>query len=111
MEKTPLAVVVSPRLRKRNQLCTVVPISTTAPHEVQAYHCEVTFERALPKPWKAQRCWIKAGMLCAVRYERLTPIGISRDHEGKRKYIYPRVKDKELQPIMACVRHSLGLEP
>jgi uncharacterized protein YifN (PemK superfamily) len=110
MIKTRLAVVVSPRLRKRDQLCTLVPLSTTPPVEAQKYHCLIRFDRRLPKPWEAQDCWVKADMLSTVSFARLTPIGVGRDHEGKRKYIYPKVKDEEFQRIMECVQHALGLE-
>ena len=110
MVKVRLSVVISPRLRKRDGLCSIVPLSTTAPFEQQEYHCEIEFDRPLPKPWHTPKCWVKADMVYTVSFDRLDLIGVGRDQEGKRKYIQPHVKPEEFQAIMNCVRRGLGMK-
>ena len=51
MVKRRLCVVLSPPIRNRAGLCTVVPLSTTAPDPVMAYHYELDIPFQLPKYW------------------------------------------------------------
>lgn len=110
MVKTRLCVVITPRLRKRDKLCTVIPLSTTNPAEIFDYHYEVEFARELPKPWDGKTKWAKCDMFATVSYDRLNPIGIGRDHEGKRRYIYPRVTDDQLKEIRKSVLCALTFQ-
>jgi mRNA interferase MazF len=109
MVKRRLCVVITPRLRRRDGLCTVVPLSTTAPDEPQDYHCELQFARPLPKPWPGDRKWAKCDMLATVGYARLSPIGIGRDAQGKRRYIYPHLAADQLKDIRRAVLCALSL--
>jgi mRNA interferase MazF len=109
MVKTRLCVVITPRLRRRDGLCTVVPLSTTAPDPVEDYHFEVEFARELPRPWEGDRKWAKCDMLSTVGYGRLSPIGIGRGPDGKRRYIYPHVLPGQLKAIRAGVLCALTL--
>ncbi|WP_368076857.1 type II toxin-antitoxin system PemK/MazF family toxin [Pseudomonas aeruginosa] len=45
------AIVISPKLRGRKGLCTVVPISTTEPHREMEHHFRLRIEPALPNPY------------------------------------------------------------
>ncbi|MBI1406518.1 MAG: hypothetical protein GC145_10380 [Caulobacter sp.] len=107
MVKTRLCVVITPRLRKRDGLCTVVPLSTTAPYPAEDYHCTVAFERELPRPWEGQEKWAKCDMLATVGFQRLSPIGVGRGPGGQRKYIYPKVTADELLAIRKGVLCAL----
>ncbi len=109
MVKTRLCVVITPRLRRRTGLCTVVPLSTTAPVPPEDYHCEVHFPKSLPRPWEGTSKWVKCDMLATVSYDRLSPIGVGRDQNGKRKYIYPHVTADELKAIRKGVLCALML--
>lgn len=102
-------VVITPRFRRRDGLCTVVPLSTTAPRPVELYHYELTFERPLPKPWSAPSAWVKADMFATVGFHRLMPIGIGKDRSGKRRYLDSRVAALDLVAIQRCVLHALDL--
>jgi Uncharacterized protein conserved in bacteria len=108
MVKRRLCVVITPRLRSRNGLCTVVPLSTTAPAEPMDYHCEIEFERELPKPWDGKSKWAKCDMLATVAYHRLAPIGVGRKG-GARKYIYPKVTADQLIAIRKSVLCALDI--
>lgn len=74
MVKRRLCVVITPRLRRRHGLCTVVPLSQTAPDPVEGYPHEITLGQSLPKPWEGNKRWAKADMFATVGYERLMPI-------------------------------------
>jgi uncharacterized protein YifN (PemK superfamily) len=109
MVKKRPAVIISPRLRRRDGLCSVVPLSQTAPKEVQEYHYELILERPLPKPWNSPSYWVKADMISTVGFHRLHLIGIGKDHEGKRNYLTSRIPDLDLINIKKCVLNALGM--
>lgn len=109
MVKTRPVMVVSPRLKQRNGLCSVVPLSTTPPDRIQNWHYLLKLDRPLPSPWSADEQWVKADMLTTVSYHRLNLIPTKRDHEGKRKYLTIIVKHDELKAIRKCLLHGLGL--
>jgi mRNA interferase MazF len=105
MVKRRPVVVVTPRLRRRAGLCTVVPLSTTAPDTPENYHYELRLDPPLPDPWNSDVCWVKADMLATVSYERLSPVRIGRDRSGKRQYYNSLVAKKgfvEIQKAMLC---------
>jgi len=110
IKKRPV-VVISPRLRRRDGLCTVVPLSTTAPNRVEPYNCELELIRPLPAPWRAQTHWVKADMLATVGFHRLDLIRTGRDQYGKRKYLNVIVPQDDLERIRVCVLHALGIRP
>lgn len=102
-------VVISPRFRQRDGLCTVVPLSTTRPRSVCDYHCNLTFDPPLPAPYNAPRMWVKADMLYAVSFDRLFLPVVGKDDSGKRMYDVRRVADEDLERIRGCVLNGLGL--
>lgn len=71
MVKRRPAVVISPRLRTRTGLCTVVPLSTTPPAPIAPYHCKLHVTPTLPKPYDAPYHWVKADMVYTVSFARL----------------------------------------
>ena len=109
MVKRRPAIVISPRLRRRDGLCTVVPLSGTAPTPPEAYHWLLELDRPLPKPWDSDRFWVKADMLATVGFQRLELISLGRDQEGKRKYLIIQVKNEALVAIRQCILHALGV--
>ena len=102
-------VVVSPRLRKRYGLCTVVPLSTTPPKEVAAYHFKLHVVPVLPAPYNAAFHWVKADMVYTVSFDRLfLPFG-TKDGSGKRIYDTRVIDKADLLKIQHCMLHGLGL--
>ena len=83
MVKTRPVLVVSPRLRRRDNLCTVVPLSTTPPQNQQNYHCRLVLARPLPSPWNAPEHWVKADMMATVAFHRLDLIQIGRNEDAE----------------------------
>lgn len=110
MVKTRPVVIISPRLRNRDNLCTVVPLSQSEPKKIQAYHYEMTLPRPLPSPWSAGTYWVKADMMATVAFHRLHLIGIGKDHEGKRKYLTSIIPCDDLRNIRICLLHALGMK-
>jgi hypothetical protein len=59
MVKRRPVVVISPKIRARAGLCTVVALSTTKPTPIMPYHCEITPHPPLPLPWLPGPIWVK----------------------------------------------------
>lgn len=108
MVKRRLVVVVSPRMRGRTGLCSVVPLSTTAPTEILGYHHRVSIVPAPPHPWAAD-CWAKCDMISAVSFDRLEMIRRGKDLAGRRQYADLSLSPADLQAVRECVLVGLGL--
>jgi mRNA interferase MazF len=111
MVKRRPVIVVSPRLQHRDNLCAVVPLSTTPPvPELLPYVCRLDLEKPLPSPFDAATCWAKADMIATVGFARLDLFRTERDREtGRRRYYHPRLPAAELVRVRAAVLHGLGL--
>lgn len=109
MVKRRPVLVVSPRLRHREGLVTVVPLSTTPPHRQTAYQCEITLPFAPPAPFSATGVWAKADMLATLSLARLDLFRSPRDEAGRRRYLTMRIADADLRRVRACLVHALGL--
>lgn len=108
MVKRRPVIVISPRLRHRTGLMTVVPLSTTIPANPSPHHCQVN----LPHPlsgFQQLECWVKADMIATVAFERLDMFRTARDQTGKRKYLTPRISEADFERVLASVRAALGL--
>jgi uncharacterized protein YifN (PemK superfamily) len=99
-------VVVSCHASHHRSLCTVVPISTTAPSPVHQWH------HALPgfivPGWTANATmWAKCDMLATVSFDRLNaPYLKSR---SGRRYLVHALPQADLEAVRRCVRFYLGL--
>lgn len=109
MVKRRPVVVVSPRFKTRDRLCTVVPLSTTQPHPKCGYHLEITLEEPLPDPYGEPTMWAKADMLCAVSHDRLQLPFAGKDEQGKRIYHQRRLPDAVLHDLLGCILTGMGL--
>ena len=109
MVKKRPAVVISPRLRNRDNLCTVVPLSGTPPPREVPHQCWIGLPRPLPEPWDSAGYWAKADMLATVGLKRLDLFRTGRDQDGKRKYLQPRLPAEDLRRVRACVLAALGM--
>ena len=112
MVKERLVVVVSPRLPHRDWLCTVVPLSTSAPRSNIRYQCKVSLPFSAPEPYEGTFKFAKADMLATVGYRRLSMPYTGRDPStGKRRYLKIVLSPEELVKVHKCVLYSLGLDP
>ncbi|WP_111564368.1 type II toxin-antitoxin system PemK/MazF family toxin [Rhizobium sp.] len=111
MIKERLAVVISPRLPNRSDLCTVVPLSMSPPKRDIKYQCRIELPMEAPKPYEGKFKWAKADMLATVGIRRLTLPYTERDPvSNKRKYLTIILGHEEMDKITTAVLHALGLE-
>jgi mRNA interferase MazF len=109
MVKPRLVVVLSPRIRARPQLCTVVALSTTDPDPIMPYHCRLDIAPPLPSPWQSKGIWVKEDMVYAVGFHRLDLIRLGKDTGGKRIYRMNKLAPEQIKSVRTCVLHALGL--
>lgn len=95
---------LTPR-RRVGQLCTVIPLSTTAPNPKQGWNARLRV--SLPKPYDKPECWIKGDMLYTVSFPRLDLFYTGKVN-GKHQYVYPAVSPEEMQFVWKCVMYGLG---
>jgi uncharacterized protein YifN (PemK superfamily) len=103
-------VVVSPRLRRRNDLVAVVPLSTTPPVPVEMHHCEIILAAPLPSPFDAPVMWAKCDMIATVAYSRLDRFRAGRKPGSTvRFYVSGKVDQGQLNAIRKAVLCGLGM--
>jgi mRNA interferase MazF len=107
MVKRRLAVIVSPRFRKRYGLCTIVPMSTTPPDPIMPYHYELKIDEPFPPPYDSPIQWVKGDMFATVSFKRLSLPCKGKNRSGKREYIVKIIEDVDLRNIRACLLHAL----
>uniref|UniRef100_UPI0035CC40CE type II toxin-antitoxin system PemK/MazF family toxin n=1 Tax=uncultured Sphingomonas sp. TaxID=158754 RepID=UPI0035CC40CE len=109
MIKSRPVVVVGPRLRRRGRLAAVVPLSTTAPAEIEAYHCRITLAQPLPAPFDAPTMWGKCDMVSSVSLDRLDRFKEPRArHGGARQWRTGRLSPEQLAAVRVAVLRGLG---
>lgn len=107
MVKRRPVIVISPRMRHRSGLCTVVPLSTTEPQPAQPYHHRITVNPPLPAPYDAVRMWVKADMLYTVGFDRLS-MPHFKTSTG-RTNIQHVIEGFDLLQIERCILHGIGM--
>jgi mRNA interferase MazF len=107
MVKNRPVVVISGKLR-RNNLVTVVPLSTTPPIPVEDHHHQMD-PASLPAKYAQKTTWAKCDMVATVGFWRLNLIKI-KDADGKRIYLTPRVTAADLEGIIKGILCSLDLK-
>ena len=107
VKKRPV-VVISPKRRRGNALCTVVPLSTTMPNPVEPFHHQME-ARSLPGIYAENTTWAKCDMLATVSRERLDRVLIREKRNGKRRYLAVQVTTEDLDAIRSGVINALGL--
>lgn len=109
MVKLRLAVVISPVISARQGLCTIVPLSTTAPERQMPYHYLLRIPFSLPRRWSKKEVWVKGDMVNAVGWHRLSLLSLGKDAGGKRQYQTSVVAEMDLRKIRQCILHGLGM--
>ncbi|ORJ55874.1 type II toxin-antitoxin system PemK/MazF family toxin [Geothermobacter hydrogeniphilus] len=100
-------VVVSPRPRRKTQLCIVVPLSTTCPEPVEAYHHRL-MPGSLPGNLAGKETWAKCDMPATVSLARLDRVRVKRE-DGQRVYVAEKILPKDFMEIQKGVLFALGL--
>jgi mRNA interferase MazF len=105
MVKVRPVVVVSPRRRSGPGLCTVVPLSSTAPAPLEPYHHQLS---PMAYPPARGPMWAKCDMAVTVSCARLDRVKI-RAPSGQRQYMVFTMPAADMAAIDACLRIALGL--
>lgn len=108
MVKVRLAVVLSPRIRARPHLCTVVPLSLTAPERVMAYNKIIRIPFELPGHWGDHERWIKGDMVNAVGFHRVDLLRMGKDRDGNRLYQTQVLPEDLFKAVRRCALHGMG---
>lgn len=95
-------VIVVAKHKKNAQLVTVVPLSSTQPEPLEAYHYPMP-QNPLPDKPHIQ-CWAKCDMVYTVYLARLDRYKI-----GKREYIVPLINGDDFKKIKQCLAKALNL--
>ena len=101
--KTRPVVVISPNHMRRPGLVAVIPLSTTAPLHMEAYHYLL---HGNPVPGSdAKVVWAKCDLVATVSIERL-----DRKKVGRGRYAVGHVSMEQVRAMRRCAAISLGLE-
>ncbi|MEN9855003.1 MAG: hypothetical protein RLZZ157_129 [Pseudomonadota bacterium] len=110
MTKIRPVVVVSPRLRRRDALVAVVPLSTTPPNPVESHHFEIVLGVPLPRPFNSLQMWAKCDMLATVARSRLDRFKVPRKQGStSRQYVSGQLEQVQLIGIRKAILNGLGL--
>jgi uncharacterized protein YifN (PemK superfamily) len=110
VKKRPV-LILTPSMRGRPNLTTIVILSTSRPNPIEKYHYLLP-KASLPILGDFQRSetWVKGDMVYAVGYHRLDLIKVGRrGSDGKRQYFTNRLGRERMRDIYACVLHGLNL--
>lgn len=108
MVKRRPAIVISPPIAGRSFLCSIVPLSTTAPDPVLPHHMKITLNPPLPHPYGNSTMWVKGDIVLTVAFHRLRLL-FSEWHGGQRVYDVRVLDDQTMANVRDCVRAGLGL--
>lgn len=109
MRKRRPAIIMSPALAGREQLCTIVPLSTTEPKPMRKYNCVLDLDPPLPFPYDASKMWVKADMIMCVAFHRLKLLDCGKDANGQRVYDVRVIDTVKMAEIRDCIKYSLGM--
>lgn len=109
MVKPRCVIVLSPRIKKRAKLCTVVCLSSTEPDHIQQYHCQLDIRPKLPAPWGSDGIWVKGDMIYSIGFHRLDLIRLGKQPDGTRTYRFDTITPEQMNEVKSCVLRGLGL--
>lgn len=100
MVKPRRVVVISPYQLNKRGICTVVPLSTTAPNKIEDFHHLIPAGKyrflSLQKD-----VWVKADMITTISIARLDRIRVGH------VFVSPSLNTEDFERIRGCVRNYL----
>ena len=109
MVKRRLAITISPKLKRRNDLVSVVPLSETASVPVEEWHHKIDLK--VPPPWGDGPRWAKCDMVATVCYGRLNLPHTKHPVTGTRTYVQielPEVVDELRRKVALALGISIA---
>lgn len=107
IDKKRFVVVISPKDRSGDKLCTVVPLSITPPKHIRDFHY-ILEKDPHPRSALGTKAWAKCDLVMTVSFDRLSDWWEGKV-DGKRNYVKLFVTDNDLICIRKCVLHALGM--
>lgn len=86
----------------------VVPLSTTAPDQVEDFHCRIELTQPLPPPFDSPVMWAKCDMFSVVSRSRLDRFKAGRAH-GQRQFYAGKLNAEQLRALRTAMLCGLGL--
>lgn len=112
MVKRRPVIVLTPSMKGRQNLVTVVCLSTKKPEEECSFHYKLP-KASMPQLGRFQKSatWVKADMIYTVGFHRLDLIRLGkRDPKtGQRFYFDRRLSREQMKKIYGCVLHGFSL--
>jgi uncharacterized protein YifN (PemK superfamily) len=106
IKRRPVVVLASHKTNAR--LVAVIPLSTSAPTQLELHHYQL-LQNPLPDE-PAKVVWAKCDMVAVVSTERLDLIRLNRRRpDGKREYLRSKLGQDQFDEIRKGVAHALGL--
>ncbi|MGN3974746.1 type II toxin-antitoxin system PemK/MazF family toxin [Tsuneonella sp. SYSU-LHT278] len=106
MVKRRLCIVISPKLKRRDNLATVVPLSATCPEPLEDWNYKVEL---VCKSWGDGPRWAACDMLATVCYDRLSRPHYRHPVTDIRLFEKLALSTVDLDEVRARVRLALGL--
>lgn len=100
IKKRPVIVVSPYQLNRRRKCCTVVPLSTVAPEDIEDYHHRIPAGTYAFQDFYRDS-WVKADMISTVAYQRLDRLKV----HGQYRSI--NLSNKDFILIRQAVDHAL----
>jgi uncharacterized protein YifN (PemK superfamily) len=101
LKKRPV-IVISRKETHNRKLCTVVPLSTTAPAPPQSWHYPLINDPC-PIFSNGAQVWVKCDMIYTVSFQRLDKFH-RKTRSGGREYYAPKIEHDELVSILDAVK-------
>jgi len=111
MNKYRPVLVLTPGMKGRAEIVTVVGFSTAKPNPVMNFHCQVP-KASLPMTGYFQKSetWVKGDMIYAIGFHRLDLIKLgTKGPDGRRQYFTRRLSREKMREIYGCVLQGLNL--
>ncbi|ASP31257.1 hypothetical protein CHH26_14200 [Qipengyuania flava] len=106
MVKRRLCVVVSPKLKRRDNLVSVVPLSETTPDPMEEWHHKVNL---ISQSWGNGPRWAACDMIATVAYARLSRPHYRHPVTDTRLFEKLRLSAADLVDVKAKTKLALGL--
>lgn len=107
MVKRRLCVTISPKLKRRNDLVSVIPLSESVPEPVEEWHHKV--ELTIPDPWGDGPRWAACDMVATVGYNRLSRPFTKHHVTGTRLFVSVQLDADTIRALRSKVALALGI--
>lgn len=92
MVKRRPAITISPKLKRRNDLVAVIPLSETCPEPLEDWHHRIDLE--IPDPWGNGPRWAACDHVATVGYARLNLPYTKYPVTGARRFVQIELDDQ-----------------